>query len=204
MGDPAVAADSTTRLFQYGSNMDEEAFNEKLGGLCRKHAPPGTSLTLNQLGAARLDGWRFRTNLWSAGQGRRKREDPSRGDPADCRVANIVQAEGGVVWGVLYEIASPLVTRCDGERSLLDCIEGPRTSHDPENYAKICVTVDLDGAPSTAWTYIGLNDAITRCETKHAGTRCGPDYVEKVIRGAEGLDLPEDYLDELRTALAIA
>src|SRR5215211_2332301 len=57
--------------------------------------------------------------------------------------------------GALYEIATALVTRCDGERSVVDRLEGHRTTRDPENYAKICVTVDLYGESATAWTYVG-------------------------------------------------
>jgi len=34
----------------------------------------------------------------------------------------------------------------------------------------LCVTVDLDGEPRTAWTYIGLREAIERCEREHPGT----------------------------------
>jgi hypothetical protein len=115
-----------------------------------------------------------------------------------------MREDGAVVWGALYEIASALVTRCDGERSVLDRIEGHRTTSDPENYAKICVTVDLGGESRTAWTYIGLNDAIKRCETQHPGTTCDSHYAATVIRGARSIGAPEDYVDELRRALGAA
>jgi cation transport regulator ChaC len=197
VSDPAVW------LFQYGSNMDQDWFSRQRKKY-EAHAPAGASLEARLLGRARLDGWRFHTNLWSAGRARRKRSEPSLSDRESCRVANIMREDGAVGWGALYEISSALVTRCDGERSVLDRIEGHRTTSDPENYAKICVTVDLDGESRTAWTYIGLNDAIKRCETEHPGSTCDTDYGATVIRGAGSIGVPEDYLEDLRRALGAA
>jgi AIG2-like family len=196
------ASDTAVRLFQYGSNMDQDWFSQQRKEY-EAHAPAGTSLQVRLLGRARLDAWRFHTNLWSAGRARRKRNEPSLADRESCRVANIISEDGAVVWGALYEISSALVTRCDGERSVLDRIEGHRTTSDPENYAKICVTVDLGGESRTAWTYIGLNDAINRCETQHPGTKCDTDYAATVIRGARSIGVPEDYVEELRRALGL-
>jgi hypothetical protein len=197
------ASDTAVRLFQYGSNMDQDWFSQQRKEY-EAHAPAGTPLEVRLLGRARLDAWRFHTNLWSAGRARRKRNEPSPTDRESCRVSNIMREDGAVVWGALYEISSALVTRCDGERSVLDRIEGHRTTSDPENYAKICVTVDLGGEPRTAWTYIGLNDAIKRCEMKHPGSTCDSDYGATVIRGAGSIGVPGDYLEELRRTLGAA
>ena len=50
-------------------------------------------------------------------------------------VSDIVEgAEGGEVWGVVYELDRELVFRSDGGRSVMDRIEGHRTERDPENY----------------------------------------------------------------------
>ena len=122
--------------------------------------------------------------------------------PTTARVANIVKASGEEVWGALYEIAADLVTRCDGERSVVDRLEGHRTTSDPENYAKIRVTVDLNGEPRTAWTYIGLREAIDRCEREHPGTACDPGYVDTVFAGAVLIGVPDHYLEGLREVLA--
>lgn len=191
---------NTVRLFQYGSNMYRERFIQRIKDN-DDHAPAGTLLDANLLGRARLDGWRLQSNLWSATLERRKRRDPSLGDARACRVVNIVRVEGAEVWGALYEIAADLVTRCDGDRSVVDLLEGHRTTKDPENYAKICVTVDLDGEPRTAWTYIGLREAIERCEQDHRDTACDPGYAEAVIAGAESIGVPDDYLGALRMVL---
>lgn len=191
----------TVRLFQYGSNMHQERFVQRINDN-KGHAPAGTSLDAKRLGLARLDGWRLQANLWSATLERRKQQDPSLGDAEACRVVNIVRDERAEVWGALYEIAADLVTRCDGERSVVDLLEGHRTTKDPENYAKICITIDLDGERPTAWTYIGLREAIERCERCHPGSGCDPTYADTVLAGAEAIGAPAEYLNVLRQILA--
>ncbi len=188
MSDRAVAPElSTVRLFQYGSNMARERFIQRIEAEYEAHAPHGTPILVTLLGPARLEDWRLRPNLWSATRG--------------CRVVNIVEKNGAEVWGALYEIAAALVTRCDGKRSVVDRLEGHRTTRDPENYAKICVTVNVGGEPSTAWTYIGLREAIDRCEQEHPTTACDSDYIGTVIAGAESIGVPDRYLTALRDAL---
>lgn len=184
--DPGTPHD-TVRLFQYGSNMARDRFIRRLEDEYGRHAPPGTPVVVNLLGPARLGGWRVSANLWSATRG--------------CRVLNIEKTDGGAVWGALYEITAALVTRCDGERSVVDRLEGHRTTRDPENYAKVCVTVDLGGQPITAWTYIGLREAIERCEREHPGTRCDADYLQDVASGAVSSGIDEGYVEELRERL---
>jgi hypothetical protein len=105
------------------------------------------------------------------------------------------------VWGALYVISAALLTRCDGERSVVDRLEGHWTTRDPENYAKICVTVDLAGESKTAWTYIGLREATVRCEREHPGTACDAGYADTVIAGAESIGVPDRYLEVLREVL---
>jgi len=183
----------TVRLFQYGSNMAHDRFVQRIRNNY-DHAPQGTPGVVKLLGRARLDGWHLQANLWSATRARVAKT---------ARVANIVKASGYEVWGALYEIAADLVTRCDGERSVVDLLEGHRTTKDPENYVKICVTVDLDGESRTAWTYIGLREAIERCERDHPGTSCDPDYAETVVTGAKSIGVPDDYFGVLREALGL-
>jgi hypothetical protein len=174
-------------LFQYGSNMARERFMRRIEEVYDSHAPPGTSVVVNLLGPARLDGWRVFANLWSASRA--------------CRVLNIQKDAGGEVWGALYEITAALVIRCDGERSVVDRLEGHRTTRNPENYAKVCVTVDLRGEPTRAWTYIGLREAVERCERERRGTRCNADYLEDVSSGAVSTGINGAYIEELRERL---
>jgi hypothetical protein len=178
---------STVRLFQYGSNMARGRFIQRIEAEYEAHTPRGTPVLVTLLGPARLDNWRLRANLWSATRG--------------CRVVNIVEENGAEVWGALYKIAAALVTRCDGKRSVVDRLEGHRTTRDPENYAKICVTVDVGGEMRAAWTYIGLRQAIARCEREHPTTACDSDYMTTVIAGAESIGVPDRYLMTLREAL---
>lgn len=154
-------------------------------GKLDRHAPAGTPVLVTLLGPARLDGWRLRPNLWSATRG--------------CRVVNIVEERGSEVWGALYEVSLDLVTRRDGKRSVVDRLERHRTTIHPENYTKVCVTLDLDGEPMAAWTYIGLREAIDRCEHEHPETVCDADYVGTVIAGAESVGLPVAYRAALRS-----
>jgi hypothetical protein len=175
------------RLFQYGSNMAHQRFIERIRQEYKRHAPPGTPIRVTSLGAARLGGWSLRLDLWSATRG--------------CRVLNIAEQDGSEVWGSLYDIASELVTRSDGKRSVVDRLEGHLTTRDPENYAKICVIVDLAGEAKEAWTYVGLRDAVDRCVRAHPATQCDAGYADAVIEGAESLGVPVDYLAELRKKL---
>jgi 2-polyprenyl-6-methoxyphenol hydroxylase-like FAD-dependent oxidoreductase len=123
--------EGTTHLFQYGSNMDLPQFKRRIEDEYDRYAPPGTPVHVTVLGPAALGGWHLHANLWSATR--------------ECRVLNITEEDGAVVRGVLYEISAALVTRCDGRRSVVDRLEGHRTTVHPENYAKVCITVDLDG-----------------------------------------------------------
>jgi gamma-glutamylcyclotransferase (GGCT)/AIG2-like uncharacterized protein YtfP len=173
-------------LFQYGSNMFAERLRQRIEEH-QDHVPHRTHSEVRLLGSARLCGWSLALNLWSA-----------RGK---SRVANMVEDETGEVWGALYELPSELVNRCDGKRSVLDRIEGHRTTADPENYAKICITVDLVGESKVAWTYIGLREASLRCEREHPDAGCSVAYRDAVIGGAKAIGLPPDYLDSLRELL---
>jgi len=56
-----------------------------------------------------------------------------------------IDAEGAEVWGLLYEVDRELVRRVDGERSVLDRIEGHRTESGLDYYRPVEVTVLLDG-----------------------------------------------------------
>ncbi len=111
-----------------------------------------SSLIRMLLGPARLPGFRFVFDLYSARQ--------------KCLVSDVIEGgESDEVWGVLYELDRELVQRSDSQRSVLDRIEGHQTKSDPENYRPIKVTVLLDGTPVTAVTYVGAEDARRRCVT---------------------------------------
>lgn len=174
-------------LFQYGSNMSEQRLRAKI----REHqsyAPAGAGLDVRLLGCARLKGWRFVLDLYSARQA--------------CLVGDIVEGEDrDEVWGALYELDRQLLVRSDGRRSVLDRIEGHRTEVDPENYRLITVTVELAGDPREAHTYVGDDDARGRCSSYHPDAKPRPDYLRAILDGADALGLPARYVRALATTL---
>lgn len=174
-------------LFQYGSNMSEKRLTDKI----REHqsyAPVGAELDIRLLGCARLKGWRFVLDLYSARQA--------------CLVGDIVEGEDvDEVWGALYELDRQLVVRSDGRRSVLDRIEGHRTETDPENYRPITVTVELDGNPREAHTYVGGDDARRRCRLDHPDAKPRPDYLQAILDGADAVGLPSRYMAALATTI---
>lgn len=167
-------------LFQYGSNMSEH----RLAARIRKYqrfAPAGVRRDIRLLGRARLSGWRFVFDLYSAQQ--------------ECLVCDIVKGEDGEeVWGALYELDRELLVRSDGRRSVLDRIEGHRAEVDPENYRPITVTVELEGELREAHTYVGGEDARLRCRRDHPEARPGPDNLRAILGGAQSIGLPRTYI----------
>jgi cation transport regulator ChaC len=187
--DQIGAAPGKTLLFQYGSNMAETVLRSKIERHVAEFAPAGTPAHLRLLGLARLDGWRFTLGLFGAQGGH--------------RVADIVESsDGGGVWGALYKLPVELVRRSDGERSVLDRIEGHRTSQDPENYVPLRVAVHLGDAQAEAWTYVGRHDARERCARDHGDAHVSEMYADSIISGARALAVPASYLEELQEILA--
>jgi gamma-glutamylcyclotransferase (GGCT)/AIG2-like uncharacterized protein YtfP len=174
------------RLFQYGSNMSVARMRGKIEEH-RQLAPTGSDLSVSLLGPARLPGFRFVFDLYSARQ--------------QCRVSDVIEGdESDEVWGVVYELDRELVQRSDGRRSVLDRIEGHRTTTDPENYRPIEVTVLVDETPVTALTYVGADDARRRCVTDHPEAQVAPAYLEPILSGAAEARLPGGYLNVIKSA----
>jgi gamma-glutamylcyclotransferase (GGCT)/AIG2-like uncharacterized protein YtfP len=169
-------------LFQYGSNMSKKRLMAKI----REHksyAPVGAELDVWLLGGARLKGWRFVFDLYSARQ--------------ECLVGDIAKRDDNdEVWGALYELDRQLLVRSDGGRSVLDRIEGHRT-----NYRLITVTVELDGDPRVAHTYIGREDARQRCALDHPNAKPRRDYLQAILDGAYAVELPSRYIAALATTI---
>jgi hypothetical protein len=175
-------------LFQYGSNMSVTRLTAKVGQFRREFAPRGANLDVELLGPARLPGWRFVLDLYSARQ--------------QCLVADIVEAgEGDEVWGALYALDRELVFRSDGAQSLVDRIEGHKTKVDPENYRPRPISVELNGELKEAWTYSGHDEARRRCSLQHRGAETRVDYIDAILDGARSLALPHDYVNVLTRAI---
>src|SRR5262249_50573542 len=152
-------------------------------------APEGTPLDVRLLGTARLRGWALVFDLFSASH--------------QSRVADIVEADDAAeVWGALYELSTELVIRSDGERSVLDRIEGHRTERDPENYRPMEINVEVDGVDEASYVYVGIDDARARCGDMHPLAQVSPEYASVVLEGAAAVGLPVAYVDRLEELLA--
>jgi hypothetical protein len=175
-------------LFQYGSNMSERRLTAKI----REHksyAPVGADRDVRLLGCARLKGWRFVLDLYSARQ--------------ECLVGDIVEGENGdEVWGALYELNCELIVRSDGRRSVLDRIEGHRTERDPENYSLVTVAVEFNGELRDACTYVGREDARRRCSADYPDAAHAAEYLDAILSGARSVGLPADYLAALAATIS--
>lgn len=171
-------------MFQYGSNMSRRRLEAAMSRH-DKYLPPGLAVEIDVIGPARLAGWRLVLDLYSSRQ--------------SALVCDIVQAEtGDEVWGVLYRLPLELVTRSDGERSVMDRIEGHRTEEDPPNYEPVPVVVaGLEEDEIEATTYVGRSDARKRCATDHADAVVERTYAEAVLRGAREANLPSHYVSFL-------
>src|SRR5262249_46465557 len=177
MSHAEVDSNGDVALFQYGSNMSCERLQSKVNAHRLKFAPPGTREEIRYLGRGRLSGWRFTLDLYSAGQ--------------DCLVADIIAGSAeDQVWGVVYKLDRELVDRTNGQRSVLDRIEGHRPTSNPENYRPRIVRLELGGAVVSAITYVGTEDARRRCREEHYGIRVSSRYAAAVLGGAAGANLP--------------
>jgi gamma-glutamylcyclotransferase len=99
--------------------------------------------------------------------------------------ANLRQAPGSTVYGVLFRIPEAALRT-------LDRFEGA-----PEHYRRIEVNViDSNGNPVAAQAYIA-----TKVEK---GLRPAPHYIQSILDAAQEHHLPAEYLDRLkRTAGAV-
>lgn len=144
--------------FAYGCNMDA-AFLE---GVLSIELPPAWP--------ARLEGWRLAFNKGREGEGN------------DAVVANLVEDEGGLVYGVVYRVPRDAV-------KALDAFEQA-----PEHYRRETVWVEPLGrrARQAAMTYVAQTEW-TVPYGKPARV-----YLAVLLRGATHHDLPGAYIDWVR------
>jgi hypothetical protein len=94
--------------------------------------------------------------------------------------ADLLPSPGGLVWGGLFEI---------GDWSEFDAREGLGRA-----YERITVTVDLNGAPVEAETYVVI-------EKEPNDVPVTPEYAATMLRGARACGLPDDYVAALERRL---
>lgn len=100
-------------------------------------------------------------------------------------VADVVPAAGEIVWGVLYEIGDDCL-------AALDVKEGVGIAY---NRHQITVT-RKNSTAITAMTYMVINKLETELNPS-------PAYLDAIIDGAQAHELPEDYVNWLKS-IAIA
>jgi gamma-glutamylcyclotransferase (GGCT)/AIG2-like uncharacterized protein YtfP len=143
--------------FAYGSCMDESCV-----------AASGYAADFELIGPARLDGWRFRLN--------------KRG-PDGCATANIEQAQGGAVYGILYQISGR------AEKQYLNRREGY-----PQDYFKEYLDVYTGDT-----VYPSAVVHVARQENTASGLPVAAKYAAALRRGADAL--PEGCRFELMQEL---
>jgi cation transport regulator ChaC len=142
------------KYFAYGSNMDGDRLR-------------GRGVSFSRREKAVLEGYRLVFN-------KRSSRDPKEG------FANIVKEEGGLVEGILYEIA-------DGEIERLDKCEGY-----PQHYYRQRVKVKLQsGEAVEAAVYIA------RQEMTAEGLKPSRKYLNHLLEGCDLLS--KEYCERLRS-----
>ena len=96
-------------------------------------------------------------------------------------VADIVRSPGGLVEGVMYDVD-------DADLATLDQYEGVHTG----KYRRLRVTVTADDGRSF--------DAVAyEVVSKSSFVAPHPDYLARLVRGAEAFELSPDYIRALRS-----
>jgi len=105
----------------------------------------------------------------------------------NCAAADIVPRSGRKIWGVLYDIPDHLIKReTADQRKSLDAIEGEGV-----NYQRTTITVQRrDETTTPAITYIA--------KTRRVGLKTSLKYVEYIIKGLRGADVPNDYIEYVK------
>jgi len=100
-------------------------------------------------------------------------------------VASIEPCAGSQVWGVAWHVSADELAR-------LDAREGFRAGRAGNAYERVQVTVEHDGAPAVAWTYVANRERL-------AGDWCmTEDYHRLLVRGAVLNGLPPAYIETLK------
>jgi cation transport regulator ChaC len=149
--------DPGSRYFAYGSNMDPVQMEYR-------------GLEVLTAGPARLHGYRLAfsfdaSSRWLGG------------------AADIVQEEGAVVEGVLYDLGNDI--------EVMDPWEGA-----PDWYRRIAVTVETSDGTVPAWTYEVVDKLPYQAPSE--------GYIGKMILAARQHGLSPGYVDSLRLHLACA
>ena len=161
-------------LFQYGSNMNPNRLNstDRLDGAAQV------------VGAARLNGWGVRFDLYSESNG--------------CGVTDIIPSTREHVEGILYRVPYRLVVAPRGRRSRMDEIEGAGLGKE-SNYKRLKLSVWRDGNKIKARTYVGTvlgrKRFLKRSNEDH---RVSKAYFGYLLSGGRRFKFSKRYIAYLR------
>ena len=160
------------KVFQYGSNCDEERLNspKRLGGAAHLISRAQT-----------VDNFEIAFDVWS-----RKNK---------CAAADLVRRGNKPAWGVLYEIAEDFIDgspRVDGRKTLVH-IEGG-------NYEKKCIQVEI--VKGKTKSVVSAITFLVKASARVSGKPTSSAYVKHIVKGMRKQKIPEEYIcDVLTTAL---
>lgn len=103
-----------------------------------------------------------------------------------CGVADVVQAPGNIVWGVLYLLS-------DSDLKSLDQSEGADYKTPPNAYDRVTLPVLRDGNPAQP---IAAQVYVVPSESRGL-YRPNKAYKRLLIDGARAAGIPEEYISEL-------
>jgi gamma-glutamylcyclotransferase (GGCT)/AIG2-like uncharacterized protein YtfP len=92
--------------------------------------------------------------------------------------ATIRSDDSATVWGGLWTLTTP-------DEAALDVCEGVRSG----TYRKEILTVELDGSPLKVLVYVENSSDVGRPT---------PQYLDRILRGADQFGLPPEHIDFLR------
>lgn len=165
---------SHIHLFQYGSNMNPSRLNKE----CRLDG------RAEIVGAARLDGWGVRFNLYS--------------NKKTYGVTNIVQRSQEHVLGVLFKVSYRDVIAQRGQRSPMDKVENARKKDRKGSYKRQWIEVKFGNQRVKAVTYLGTYYGRQCFRRKSEQDRqVHNQYFRHLLIGAEQFQFPQKYVDYL-------
>ena len=167
------------KVFQYGSNCDEERLNSRLNSRLRDAAHLISR-------AQTVDNFEIAFDVWTSKN--------------KCAAADLVRRGNKPAWGVLYEIAEDFIDGSppDGGKTLAQ-IENGGDGKDGK-YEKQCIQVEI--VKGKTKSVVSAVTFLVKASARVSGKPTSPTYVEHIVKGMREQEILEEYIgDVLDTAL---
>lgn len=150
----------------------------------RLNSPDRLAGVAHEIGAASLEHWGIRFDLYSAEN--------------EYGVTDIVPTAREKVLGALYEVPYRSVIARRGQRSTMDIFEGARRGR-LSNYKRQKILVRRNGKNVEARTYLGTAVGRKRfLRQSPEDRRVSKDYFKYLLAGARQFEFPQSYVTYLR------